>query len=45
MCRAMAAQCETTIPLGYEFRDYLRAQKRGGETYEETLKRLLDYES
>lgn len=42
----MAAQENTTtIPLGYEFRDWIRAQKRGQETYEEVLKRLLNYEN
>lgn len=37
----MPAQEYTTISVSPEFRDELRSKKRGQESYEETLKRLL----
>lgn len=32
----------TTIPLTYETRDRVKERKTGGETYDETIRRLLE---
>ena len=33
---------DTNIPITSEMRDRLRAAKKGGETYSDTIERLLD---